>query len=43
MYGSVEQAKLEEVFLSYLVLPGNNTLFETMERNQFLLPEKTAA
>ena len=37
---NLEQAKLEEVFLPYLILPGNKTLFETMERNQFLLPEK---
>jgi hypothetical protein len=40
---NLEQAKLEEVFLPYLVLPGNTTLFETMERNQFLLPEKRVA
>jgi hypothetical protein len=40
---NLEQAKLEEVFLPYLVLPSNKTLFETMERNQFLLPEKSAA
>ena len=40
---NLEQAKLEEVFLPYLVLPGNTTLFETMERNQFLLPDKRAA
>ena len=37
---NLEQAKMEEVFLPYLVMPGNKTLFETMERNQFLLPEK---
>jgi hypothetical protein len=37
---NLEQAKLEEVFLPYLILPGDKTLFETMERNQFLLPEK---
>jgi hypothetical protein len=35
---NLEQAKIEEVFLPYLILPGNKTLFETMERNQFLLP-----
>ena len=40
---NLEQAKLEEVFLPYLVLPSNKTLFETMEQNQFLLPEKAAA
>ena len=32
---NLEQAKLEEVFLPYLVLPGNTTLFETIDRNQF--------
>jgi tRNA nucleotidyltransferase/poly(A) polymerase len=37
---NLEQAKLEEVFLPYLILPGNKTLFETMEHNQFLLPDK---
>jgi hypothetical protein len=37
---NLEQAKIEEVFLPYLILPGDKTLFETMERNQFLLPEK---
>jgi hypothetical protein len=36
---NLEQAKLEEVFLPYLVLPSNKTLFETMEHNQFLLPD----
>jgi hypothetical protein len=35
---NLEQAKMEEVFLPYMVLPSNKTLFETMERNQFLLP-----
>jgi hypothetical protein len=40
---NLEQAKLEEVFLPYLVLPSNKTLFETMERNQFLLPDRSAA
>ena len=40
---NLEQAKLEEVFLPYLVLPSNKTLFETMERNQFLLPERVRA
>jgi len=37
---NLEQAKIEEVFLPYLIMPSNKTLFETMERNQFLLPEK---
>jgi hypothetical protein len=37
---NLEQAKIEEVFLPYLVLPNNKTLFETMEHNQFLLPDK---
>jgi hypothetical protein len=36
---NLEQAKIEEVFLPYLIMPGNKTLFETMEQNQFLLPE----
>jgi hypothetical protein len=40
---NLEQAKLEEVFLPYLIMPGNKTLFETMEHNQFMLPEKSAA
>jgi hypothetical protein len=35
---NLEQAKMEEVFLPYLVMPSNKTLFETMEHNQFLLP-----
>jgi hypothetical protein len=35
-----DQAKIEEVFLPYLVMPSNKTLFETMEDNQFLLPDK---
>jgi hypothetical protein len=35
---NLEQAKREEVFLLSLILPSNKTLFETMERNQFLLP-----
>ena len=37
---NLEQAKIEEVFLPYLIMPSNKTLFETMEQNQFLLPEK---
>jgi hypothetical protein len=40
---NLEQAKIEEVFLPYLVMPNNKTLFETMERSQFLLPEKLVA
>ena len=40
---NLEQAKLEEVFLPYLVMPSNKTLFETMDHNQFLLPDKSAA
>jgi hypothetical protein len=35
---NLEQAKMEEVFLPYLVMPSNKTLFETMEQNKFLLP-----
>jgi hypothetical protein len=31
------QAKLQEVFLPYLVLEDNKTLYERMENNQFLL------
>jgi hypothetical protein len=34
---NLEQAKLEEVFLPYLVMPSNKTLFETMEQRGFLL------
>jgi tRNA nucleotidyltransferase/poly(A) polymerase len=37
---NLEQAKIEEVFLPYLIMPGNKTLFETMEQNHFLLPDK---
>ncbi len=37
---NLEQAKLEEVFLPYLVMAGDKTLFEMMEQNQFLLPGK---
>jgi hypothetical protein len=40
---NLEQAKIEEVFLPYLVMPSNKTLFEMMEHNQFLLPDKRAA
>src|SRR5205823_13438428 len=35
---NLEQAKMEEVFLPYLVMPSNKTLFETMEQNKFSLP-----
>ena len=35
---NLEQVKIEEVFLPYLIMPGNKTLFETMEQNHFLLP-----
>jgi hypothetical protein len=35
---NLEQAKLEEIFLPYLGMPNNKTLYETMEQNQFLLP-----
>jgi hypothetical protein len=35
---NLEQAKPEEVFLPYLVMGNNKTLFEQMEENQFLLP-----
>jgi len=37
---NLEQVKIEEVFLPYLIMPGNKTLFETMEQNHFLLPDK---
>lgn len=35
---NLDQAKIEEVFLPYLVMPGNKTLYEVMNNNQFLLP-----
>jgi hypothetical protein len=35
---NLEQAKIEEVFLPYLVMPNNKTLFETMEQRNFQLP-----
>jgi hypothetical protein len=35
---NLQQAKIEEVFLPYLVMPSNKTLYETMKDNQFLLP-----
>ena len=40
---NLEQAKMEEVFLPYLIMQNDKTLFEAMERNQFLLPEKHTA
>jgi hypothetical protein len=36
---NLEQAKMEEVFLPYLILPGNKTVFETMRQNNYLLPD----
>lgn len=39
---NLDQAKLEEVFLPYMVVNGNQTLFEQMEERQFLLPSKHA-
>jgi hypothetical protein len=38
---NLEQVKMEEIFLPYLVMPSNKTLFETMEQHQFLLPSST--
>jgi hypothetical protein len=35
---NLEQARIEEVFLPYLVMPGKKTLYEVMKGNQFLLP-----
>ena len=35
---NLQQAKIEEVFLPYLVMGGNKTLYEVMQGNQFLLP-----
>lgn len=32
------QVKLEQVFLPYLIMKGNETLFEQLERQQFALP-----
>ena len=37
----LEQAKPEEIFLPYLIVGQNTTLFETMKQNQFLLPSST--
>lgn len=36
------QAKIQEVFLPYLVLEDNKTLYERMENSQFLLPTPAA-
>jgi hypothetical protein len=35
---NLQQAKIEEVFLPYMVMPSNKTLYEEMKNNQFLLP-----
>jgi len=35
---NLQQAKIQEVFLPYLVMPNNQTLYEDMEKKQFLLP-----
>ncbi len=37
---TLEQARVEEVFLPYLIMPNNKMLFETigMEQSNFLLP-----
>ncbi len=34
-----EQVKMEEVFLPYLVIEGDRTLFEDSQEKRFLLPE----
>ena len=36
---NLDQAKPQEVFLPYLVMPGNKTLYEVMEEHKFLLPD----
>jgi hypothetical protein len=36
---NLDQAKPQEVFLPYLVMPNNKTLYEVMEEHKFLLPE----
>jgi tRNA nucleotidyltransferase/poly(A) polymerase len=38
---NLEQAKLEEVFLPYLVVGTNKTLYQAMEEQHFLLPSGT--
>jgi hypothetical protein len=35
---NLDQAKPQEVFLPYLVMPNNKTLYEVMEEHKFLLP-----
>jgi len=35
---NLDQAKPQEVFLPYLVMPNQKTLYEPMEENRFLLP-----
>lgn len=35
---NLDQAKPQEVFLPYLVMPDNKTLYEVMEQSQFSLP-----
>lgn len=37
------QAKIQEVFLPYLVLDDNKTLYERMEKSQFLLPASSSS
>jgi hypothetical protein len=39
---NLEQAKMEEIFLPYLVLPGNITVFEKMKQNNYLLPDSSS-
>lgn len=36
---NLEQARLEEVFLPYMLVSDNKTLFEQLQNNQFYLPE----
>jgi hypothetical protein len=38
---TLEQARVEEILLPYLVMPNNKTLFEAMEERGFLLPSGT--
>lgn len=35
---NLEQAEPQEVFLPYLVMPNNKTLYESMEETEFALP-----
>lgn len=37
------QAQIQEVFLPYLVLKDNQTLYQRMENSQFLLPSPQEA